>query len=49
MKRESPSPTVVTSPILLVTAVAIAAVVFVVDSITELEIAVAVLYVAVVL
>ena len=49
MKRESPSPTVFTSPILLVTAVAIAAVVFVVDTITELEIAVAVLYVAVVL
>lgn len=49
MKREVPSRTVVTSPILLATAVATAVVVFVLDTITELEIAVAVLYVAVVL
>lgn len=49
MERESRSRTIATSPVLLITAVAIAAVIFVIDTITELEVAVAVLYVAVVL
>jgi C4-dicarboxylate-specific signal transduction histidine kinase len=49
MKRRSFAPVIATSPILPLTTVGLAVTIFVIDTVTDLEIAVAVLYVAVVL
>ena len=49
MKRRSYAPVIATSPILPLATVALAIGIFVLDTVTDLEIAVAVLYVAVVL